>query len=175
MDEHLEYTLQSSNLPQMSAKDIIRILQLEPHPEGGYFKETWRSGEKLVNVRGATRNLSTAIYYLLENHDKSLFHRIGSDELWFFHSGNPIEIFLIEEGKLVVRLLGSDVEKGENPQLFVPAGIWFSAKIRDSKGYALVSCAVSPGFDFSDFELAVRAELISDYPDLCAVIEEFTS
>ena len=158
----------------MSAKDLIRILQLEPHPEGGYFKETWRSGEKLINARGATRNLSTAIYYLLENHDKSLFHRIGSDELWFFHQGNPIEIFLIEEGKLVVRLLGSDVENGEDPQIFIPAGTWFSAKIRNSKGYALVSCTVSPGFDFSDFELAVRGELISDYPDLCAIIEEFT-
>lgn len=158
----------------MSAKDLISVLQLEPHPEGGYFKETYRSSEKMINTGGATRNLSTAIYYLLEDNDKSLFHRIGSDELWFFHQGKPIEIFLIEEGKLVVGLLGNDVGKGELPQVFVPANTWFSAKIKDSAGYSLVSCTVAPGFDYADFELAIREQLTRDYPDLSQIIEQFT-
>jgi hypothetical protein len=158
----------------MHTKDLFRILQLKPHPEGGYYRETYRSEEKVTTDKGNVRNLCTGIYYLLEDNDKSCFHRISSDEQWFFHQGQAIEIFQIIDGRLVVIQLGNDVEKGELPQVCIPAHTWFAAKIGCSTGYSLVSCTVSPGFDFADFELAARADLIVEYPGLKRVIVEFT-
>lgn len=158
----------------MTASDLIRILKLEPHPEGGFFKEKYRSKEQMTLDGEKSRNISTAIYFLLENDKKSLFHRIQSDELWFFHQGQALEIVFIIEGKLKTILLGNDLDKGESPQAMIPAHTWFAAKIQNSSGYALVSCTVAPGFDFADFELATRENLIIEYPELKNIIEEFT-
>ncbi|RYG00126.1 MAG: cupin domain-containing protein [Chitinophagaceae bacterium] len=141
-------------------------MQLQPHPEGGYFKETYRSGEVIETGAGKSRNISTAILYLLEDEDFSAFHRIQSDELWFFHQGQALEVLTIQNGKLVTILLGNDAAKGEVPQAMVPANIWFGSRIKNRTGFALVSCTVAPGFDFADFELADREELISEFPDL---------
>ncbi len=158
----------------MTAKRLIQTLQLQPHPEGGFYRETYRTEEKITTVDGKVRNIGTAIYFLLEDEDKSHFHRILSDELWFFHQGEPMEIMMIQDGKLHTSLLGNNIEQGEVPQLIIPANIWFAARVKDSKGYALVSCTVSPGFDFADFELANKKDLISEFPEYKSVIDEFT-
>jgi len=158
----------------MDAKKLIKKLQLLPHPEGGFYKETYRSEEKINTAEGQERNVCTAIYFLLENEDKSHFHRIKSDETWFFHQGESIEIVILHDGKLQTIDLGNDIEKGEVPHTIVPANVWFASKIKHVRGYALVSCTVAPGFDFVDFELANRNDLLKEYPEFKAVIEEFT-
>ncbi|SHM01088.1 cupin domain-containing protein [Hymenobacter psychrotolerans] len=157
----------------MTASDIIRDLQLLPHPEGGYYRETYRSAHTLTTTEGHTRSVSTAIYYLLENEDKSHFHRIKSDELWFFHQGQALEIILLTPGQPTRLTLGPDFAAGELPQAVVPAGVWFAAQLK-RPGYGLVSCTVAPGFDFADFELAERAALLREFPQAAEVVERFT-
>src|SRR6478735_5529498 len=126
----------------MTAKALIENLQLEPHPEGGYYKETYRSAETVAIEPEKVRNISTAIYYLLENEDRSALHRIQSDELWFFHQGQPLEVVSIQNGQLVSIILGNDVAQGEVPQAMVLANSWFGARIKSGSGYSLVSCTV---------------------------------
>ena len=159
----------------MSAQHIIDKLKLIRHPEGGFYKETYRSHHIIVNDKKQNRNVSTAIYYLLENEDRSLFHRIQSDELWFFHLGEPLEIVSIEREQLTTTTLGNDFEQDEFPQMRIPANTWFGARVKNAKGFSLVSCVVSPGFDFADFELAKREDLIGEFPHLKDAIEKFTS
>jgi len=158
----------------MNAKHLIEKLQLLPHPEGGWYRETYRSAETLTNKNGANRNVCTAIYFMLEGNDKSHFHRIQSDETWFFHVGEPLEILTITSGQLQLITLGNDILNGEILQFVVPAQTWFAARIKTGSGYSLASCTVAPGFDFSDFELAERENLIKEFSELEEVIREFT-
>lgn len=158
----------------MDADYLINKLELVRHPEGGYFKETYRSADFIINSEKKSRNLSTAIYFLLENTDKSHFHRIKSDELWFFHEGNPLEILYIENGILKRTILGNDLSAGHQAQAIIPANTWFGSRILNGKGYGLVSCTVSPGFDFQDFEMAKKVNLYAEFPDLQEIIEEMT-
>lgn len=158
----------------MNSTDLIQKLHLKPHPEGGFYTETYRSAETIVLPEAKIRNVSTAIYYLLENENKSAFHRIQSDELWFFHQGQPLEIVFIQHGQLHKTMLGNRVDDGEVPQAKIPADTWLAARVKNSAGYALVSCTVAPGFDFADFELAKRDDLVKQYPHLNDIIEEFT-
>jgi predicted cupin superfamily sugar epimerase len=158
----------------MTAQDIIRHLHLAPHPEGGYYRETYRSAQTLETAEAQPRNVSTAIYYLLENEDKSHFHRIKSDELWFFHQGQALEIILLTDGQPTRIVLGSNFANGELPQAVIPANTWFAAHLQHSAGYALVSCTVAPGFDFMDFELAERAALLTEFPQWPELVERFT-
>ncbi|MCQ0111641.1 cupin domain-containing protein [Zhouia amylolytica] len=158
----------------MNGKTLIEQLDLQPHPEGGYYKETYRSTETTLNRDGEKRNVCTAIHFLLEDFDKSHFHRIQSDELWFFHKGAPLEIYYISEGILHTVVLGDNLEKGDKLFYKIPANTWFASKVKDEKGFALVSCTVAPGFDFADFELATNAQLKKEFPDLKSVIDEFT-
>lgn len=158
---------------QMTAKDIITALDLMPHPEGGYYKETYRSSLE-ITVHNNKRSVCTTIYYLLENDDKSHFHRIRSDEAWYFHQGHPVEIVAIIDGTVSRFLLGNDLVKGEQPQIIIPANAWFGARIKSSSGFGLVSCSVAPGFDFADFELAKRSALLRDFPGESYLIETFT-
>jgi len=158
----------------MDIQELIHKLQLKVHPEGGYYRETYRSKEFTTTSNGDLRNSSTAIYYLLQNQDKSHFHRIQSDELWFFHQGQTLEICLIKDDQLVTICLGNDIENGEVLQAIIPAHCWFASSIRNSTGYSLVSCTVAPGFDFLDFELAEREVLIQQYPHLQNIIEKYT-
>lgn len=157
-----------------TAQHLIDHLQLTPHPEGGYYRETYRAALETTTEGGARRNASTAIYYLLENNNRSHFHRIQSDELWFFHQGQPLEVLLLQSGQLTILTLGHDVAQGELLQAVVPAHTWFGARVQGGSGFSLVSCTVAPGFDFADFELADRARLTQEFPGQAAVIEQLT-
>jgi hypothetical protein len=157
----------------MNSDYFIQKLNLQPHPEGGYFAETYRS-ELIISVENQEkRNVSTAIYFLLENEAKSKFHRIKSDELWFFLQGEALEIVARIEGEIITYLLGNNLENGEYSQAIIQANCWFAARIKNAKGFSLVSCTVAPGFDFSDFELAGRQFLLDSYPSLIDKIEIF--
>ncbi|MDR1004838.1 MAG: cupin domain-containing protein [Prevotellaceae bacterium] len=142
----------------MNIETIIRELEMQPHPEGGYYKETYRSVETLTTDDGRTRNLCTAIYYLMCDDNISHLHRIKSDEIWLFHQGDPVEMILIEGNRLRTVSLGNNLPTGERPQVVAPAGSWFGARIKGGKGHALVSCTVSPGFVFQDFELGKESD-----------------
>jgi predicted cupin superfamily sugar epimerase len=158
----------------MEAESIIRHLNMKPHPEGGYYNETYRSTSLTVNSEGNARNQSTAIYFLLENQNKSHFHRIKSDELWFFHQGEPLEILSIENGILKRTILGNDFLAGQQAQAMIPANTWFGSRLLQGKGFGLVSCTVSPGFDFQDFEMAKKENLVLEFPDLKEIIDEMS-
>lgn len=156
------------------AKIIIDKLQLLPHPEGGFYKETYRAEMKIANENGHLRNVSTAIFYLLEGSDRSHFHRIKSDELWFFHAGQTLEILVLNDHGIEKILLGNNFEAGELPQACIPANSWFASHVNEEKGFALVSCTVAPGFDFADFEMAEREALIRAFPEHQETILQFT-
>lgn len=139
----------------MNPEQIIRTLDLKPHPEGGYYKETFRSGTKVQLSDGRIRSAYTNIFYLLSGNQKSHFHKVASDETWLFHAGHTIEILVVNhDGELEKIRLGSNIEIGEVLQFTVPANLWFGAKLINVNGYGLVSCVVAPGFEFEDFVLA---------------------
>ncbi|MDR0988450.1 MAG: cupin domain-containing protein [Prevotellaceae bacterium] len=137
----------------MEPSKLISELQLQPHPEGGYYRETYRSDETLLTPDGRIRNFSTAIYYLMCGDNCSHLHRIRSDEVWHVYCGEAVELVIIEAGVLRIELLGHNTAAGERPQAVAPRGAWFGARLRSGKGEALVGCTVSPGFLFEDFEL----------------------
>jgi len=153
-------------------------LQLLDHPEGGCFRETYRSDEQipangLPSRFSDERSISTSIYFLLESHEFSALHRIKSDETWHFHDGAPLEIHDISpEGKYHRHLLGLDPENGSSPQVTITRGHWFAACTLGE--YTLVGCTVAPGFDFHDFEMGSKNKLLSDFPHLSDLIEKFT-
>jgi predicted cupin superfamily sugar epimerase len=158
----------------MNAQELILKLELIPHPEGGYYKEMYRSEETMDTPQG-NRNVCTSIYYLLENHDKSNFHRIKSDECWFFHQGDALEIFVLDNVTLKTITLGNDIMDGQLPQAVIPANQWFAVKVKNESGFALVSCTVAPGFDFRDFELAERKNLVKEFGRFESLVEAFTN
>ena len=137
----------------------IEKYQMLPHPEGGYYKELFRSELKIDGGWG-TRNALTSIFYLLEGNDYSAFHRIKSDELWYYHAGETLLTHEIKaSGELIIHTINA-----ENPFAAIAPGSWFASEVKDQKGYVLVSCAVAPGFDFADFELAETSALVKSYP-----------
>lgn len=154
----------------MNAIDLVTELKLQPHPEGGFYALTYKSDgqiphEVLPDGFSGDRVFSTAIYFLLSGKDFSAFHRIQSDELWHFYAGCGLEIFVIHpNGNSEVLKLGSDLNNGFRFQQLVPAGCWFASKPVDENHFSLVGCTVAPGFDFADFELAEKAQLLSAYP-----------
>jgi len=149
----------------------VEALRLAPHPEGGFFRETYRSSATVGD-----RNTSTAIYFLITAGNFSALHRIASDELWHFHAGQALEIVTIDpQGTRRDLRLGLDLERRERPQHHVLAGVWFGARLASAgSSYALVSCTVAPGFDFADFQLADRARLTKRYPQHASLIGELT-
>jgi predicted cupin superfamily sugar epimerase len=157
---------------------LIQRHGLEPHPEGGWYKQTYKSteliaAETLPKRFGASRAFSTAIYFLLENGNFSAFHRIKSDECWHFYGGDPLLIYIIEQtGELKVISLGSDPEKGQSFQYVVPANCWFASSPAPQSKYCFVGCTVSPGFEFEDFELANATVLSVMYPQHKSIIME---
>jgi predicted cupin superfamily sugar epimerase len=162
----------------------IAKLGLEPHPEGGYYRQTYRADlllphEALPCSFSGPRPASTAIYFLLEGTDFSAFHRLRSDELWHFYVGVSLTVHVIDaDGADAQIRLGNDPEAGEVLQAVVKSGCWFASqiatRIRDEKSFALVGCTVAPGFDFEDFELAERAKLVKLYPQHRDVITKLT-
>lgn len=159
----------------MSKEDLITQYNLQVHPEGGYYKETYRSPDTITLENGKLRNTSTAIFYMLSDNDRSHFHKIGSDEIWFYHEGKTLNIFIIhKDSSLVVEKLGNNVSAGEKLQVVVPANTWFAASVDEFNGYCLVSCVVAPGFDFEDFILADKADLLKSYPEHKSFIELYS-
>jgi len=157
---------------------LIQRYGLESHPEGGWYKQSYKSKEQIATEAlperfGASRVFSTAIYFLLEKGNFSAFHRIKSDECWHFYAGDPLLIYIIEQtGELKVISLGSDHESGQSFQYVVPANCWFASRPAPESEYCFVGCTVSPGFEFDDLELADASELSTFYPQHKPIIIE---
>jgi predicted cupin superfamily sugar epimerase len=150
---------------QQRISSLVKNLELLPHPEGGYFKEVYRSEELLHSPEFSdSRNLLTSIYFLLTRDNFSAFHRIASDELWYYHEGANCIIHILHQQGGYTRIdLGNEIETGQIFQALVKAGDWFASET--SADYSLVGCAVSPGFDFKDFEMADRNKLLLAFPE----------
>ncbi|MEL7169758.1 MAG: cupin domain-containing protein [Bacteroidota bacterium] len=160
---------------QTSAQTWIDTLGLLPHPEGGFFRETYRAAHAVTSAHGQPRAASTAIYFLLRAGDVSHLHRITADEGWHLYAGGPLTIHtLTEDGAYEALHLGLDLDAGQCPQHVVPGGVWFGATVAESADYALVGCTVAPGFDFADFELAEREGMLEAFPQHRALIERLT-
>lgn len=160
-------------------KFLLENLELVKHPEGGYFKEIYRSkGSAKILRDGADpvlRNHSTAIFFLLKSGEKNLLHRIKSDEVWHFYEGSPLYIHEINDNGILVRnVLGPAGEGSAIPVVAIKAGSWFCAEVADENSFTLAGCTVAPGFDFEDFELADREKLIEEFPQHKDFILRFT-
>lgn len=148
----------------------IRALGLKPHPEGGHYRETWRSDEAAEAAAlparfGGPRALGTAIYYLLPAGEISRVHRLRADEVWHLYEGGPLRLHLLDPVRGHEEIvLGRDMERGESLQAVVPHGTWFGAETGPDAAFALVGCTVAPGFDFQDFELGSRRTLLAECP-----------
>lgn len=167
--------------PEFSVDELIRSLDLKPHPEGGYYRETYRCDESIphhclpARFRGY-RPYSTAIFYLLPTGAVSRLHRIASDEVWHFYLGGPFTVVELKpDGSSDHVVLGPDIFGGQRLQHVVKAGTWFGAYPNAGTDYSLVGCTVAPGFDFADFEIAKRKKLLAKYPREKEIIERLTS
>ena len=152
-------------------QQLIEELGLQAHPEGGYYKETYRSTQKL---EWEDRQLLTSIYFLLTAENVSKFHRIKSDELWYFHAGSPLIVHTLSERGHEQHHLGLNLSKGQQPFLWIPKDTIFGSSILEKEGYSLVSCAVAPGFDFRDFELFDRSFLLEKFPAHREIVERLS-
>ena len=149
----------------ITAEELVRLYELKPHPEGGFFRETYRSA----------RNHSTAILYLLPAGARSRLHRLKSDEIFHFYLGGPMVLAeLAPSGEAREVRMGQDVASGCALQHVVEAGTWFGAYPELESAFCLVGCTVAPGFDFADFELGERAKLLEQFPRARALIERLT-
>jgi predicted cupin superfamily sugar epimerase len=152
------------------AQEYIDKLGMLPHPEGGFYKETYRSSGKVGD-----RSLMTAIYFLITSNNISRFHRIKSDEMWYFHDGSPLSVHTLDkENGHQVHKVGLNLSNGENPQLLVPANTIFGSSLDEENAFSLVSCTVAPGFDFADFELFTTQDLLSQFPDYEEIVRKMS-
>jgi predicted cupin superfamily sugar epimerase len=167
----------------LTAQQLTEALGLLPHPEGGFYRETYRASEVLPQEalgarHSGPRSASTAIYFLVTAGSFSALHRIASDEVWHFYAGHPLEVVSIDEDDVLhIARIGMNLAAGEVPQYVVPKGRWFGSRLTSPHApdaYALVGCTVAPGFDFADFELADRGALIARHPQHQAIIEALT-
>jgi len=163
-----------------SKNKLIELLNLKPHPEGGFYKETYRSDggiskNALPKEYSGDRSYSTGIYFMLTADTFSAFHKINQDEMWHFYDGAPIELHTItEDGTYSCVIIGRDIENGEHLQYVVPGGVWFASRVKDNSEYALLGCTVAPGFDFADFVLPNTAEMSKMFPQHSKIIGELT-
>ena len=154
----------------LTSKEIISTLKLNPHPEGGYFKEIYRSKgvikkDSLDFIKHGDRNYSTSIYFLLNQDDYSAFHRIKQDEIWHFYLGSTLLLHTINyKGDYKRIRIGNNIMEEEVLQYVVPAGTWFASELENKNEFALCGCTVSPGFDFNDFELPEKNQLLKLFP-----------
>ena len=157
---------------QHTVAELVERFQLLPHPEGGYYKENYRSGEEIAHNAlpqrfSGNRQFSTAIYFLLEQRNFSAFHRIQSDECWHFYAGQTLHVHVIHpNGQYELLKLGNDLSQGESFQAVVPAGSWFASETAEGGTFSFVGCTVAPGFDFADFVLAKAEELVQQFPSM---------
>ena len=148
----------------MTAEEIIRLLDLKPHPEGGYYRETYRS-PGISPGSQPRRSYSTAIYYFLTPGTSSKMHRLDHDEVFHFYMGDPVTwVLLGPGGRFEKKVLGNRLELGETPQLVIQAGTWFGGYLDEGGRYSLMGTTVAPGFEFQDFHLAERKTLLAGYP-----------
>lgn len=163
------------------ARYWIDMLGLVAHPEGGFYRETYRSAEELPGEclparYRRNRSMATAIHFLIRSGEPSRLHRLKSDELWHYHAGVALTLTIIDAaGEARQVRLGANAAAGERFQATIPAGSWFGAEVDGDDGYALVSCTVAPGFDFADFEMGERAALIETFPRHRTLIERLTA
>ncbi|NBB76668.1 MAG: cupin [Bacteroidetes bacterium] len=163
----------------MTAQEIISQLQLHEHPEGGYYTELYRSSG-IIDTGDDTfpdgRNYCTSIYYLLESENISHFHKIQSDEIWHHYEGSSLTIHLLTNGGSYRTLkVGKNLSAGHKHQVVVPSDTWFGVTVDDRDSFALCGCTVSPGFDFKDFEMAERKNLLERFPEHEEIIRKLTS
>jgi predicted cupin superfamily sugar epimerase len=148
------------------------------HPEGGFYKEVYRSAEsyqgKLPDRFAGDRSFATSIYFLLRSEDRSVFHRIKSDELWHFYAGSSLTLYILSEQGLRTQILGSPENSDGSLQVVIPANCWFGALVNNARSYVLSGCTVAPGFDFADFEIAKRKDLVDQYPQYTDIILRLT-
>ena len=165
----------------LPAKEIIEILYLKPHPEGGYFKENYRSKGVIKNnsldfEADGERNYSTSIYFLLNKNDFSAFHKIRQDEIWHFYAGSTLLLHMINpNGNYNLIRIGNNLENGDFFQFVVPAGTWFASEVENKTSYSLCGCTVSPGFDFRDFEMASAKTLSKIFPQHQEIINRLST
>jgi predicted cupin superfamily sugar epimerase len=150
-----------------TSAEVAAALGLTPHAEGGFFRETYRS-PVTFETSGGSRCLASSILYLVDERNPSRFHRLASDEMWFFHDGVPLEMTFLgkESGRIRTTLLG----RGD-PQVLVPAGVWMAARVAPGEGWTLAGCVVSPGFEYQDFERADRDRLLREFPGAREIVE----
>lgn len=157
--------------PEGELKKIVEKFELQPHPEGGFYKEIYRSEESVqIPPCVEPRSIATSIYYLLDGNNFSAFHRFKSDEIWHYYRGHSINIYILNEvtkGVDILRLGDPIIDELAVPQIMVPKNKWFAASIVNTnpQAYTFVGCTVAPGFDFKDFELASRATLVEQFPN----------
>lgn len=167
------------NEPRVLA-ELIATLDLQPHPEGGWYRETYRAVESIAPEAlpqryGGPRNYATAIYFLLDSASFSALHKLNSDEQWHFYSGRALTVHVIHpDGRYERIKLGPNLINGETFQAVVPHGCWFGATVDAPGSHALVGCSVAPGFDFADFEMATRTRLYHDFPQHAGLISRLT-
>jgi predicted cupin superfamily sugar epimerase len=155
------------------ARAVAEALGLAPHPEGGFFRETFRAPLAVAAPQGA-RSASTAIYFLLPAGSFSALHRVTSDEVWHHYDGDPVELHTLrDDGEARVVRLGRDLARGDRPQFVVPAGVW-QAAVPVGTRFALCGCTVSPGFEFADFEMPSRAWLLERFPEARELVLRLT-
>ncbi len=161
-------------MPLPDVESLIHALQLAPHPEGGYYRETYRAATRSPGERAA----ATLIYFLLPQGQVSRLHRIDADESWHLYLGGPLEIFELDEAapRAEPRMtrLGTRLGDGEVPQHVVPAGRWFGAAPAAGVAYALVGCCVAPGFEFARFELGTQSTLLGKFPNAASLVRRLT-
>lgn len=160
----------------LTADDVVRLLDLKPHPiEGGFFRETYRSAGTMP-AYGAERSVGTAIYYLLTPRTVSELHRLPGDEVFHFYLGDPVrQLQLFPDGTAKEVTLGTDLAAGQVPQLVVPAGVWQgSHTLPGPHGFALLGATMAPGFDYADYTTGKRGELAAKWRGAAALIEKLT-
>jgi len=160
-------------LSEQRIRELIETLGLVAHPEGGFYAETYRSAQNLATASGE-RSVATSIFFLLRSDDVSHFHRIKSDELWFWHEGSTLSVHLLGEKGHEILKLGPVDQSGTFPQHLVKANTIFGSSVDEADSFALVSCVVAPGFDFRDFELFETDELLALFPESEEIIRKLT-
>lgn len=154
-------------------QELVERLKMSAHPEGGFYAETYRADSEIETESGK-RQLTTSIFFLLRSKDVSHFHRIKSDELWFWHEGSPLSVHVLGEKGHEILSLGPVNDSGTLPQQLVKANTIFGSSVDQPNSYALVSCVVAPGFDFEDFELFKTADLLPLFPEAEEIIRKLT-
>jgi predicted cupin superfamily sugar epimerase len=157
------------------AAKIIERLALEPHLEGGYYREVYRSSARVRTLDGREleRSAGTAVYFVLAEDDFSAFNREQSDEVWHLYAGGPLELHVIDDSGYTRHLLSSDLEQGE-PVAVVPAGAWQAARLAPEAEWAFCGCTVAPGFEFEGFELPPRDAMLTVYPQHAGLLRALT-